>query len=299
MTLLWILGGLALLITALDFVVGKMFQNKKRPARATPQKYNIPFEEVHIPAKKDAQLFGWWIPASPDAPTLILVHGWGRNTARMLPYIQDLHPLGYNLLAFDARNHGDSSPEKHPTVWTFTQDVLAAIHFVAENHPAAAKKLGLVGLSVGGGAAINASALDERTQSVITVGAFSHPVEVMKLEFQNKHIPYFPFVWLLFKYLRIRFGLNFDIIAPVNHIRRTQADVYLIHGEKDETIPLEQGEALYKAGKPEKVRFWIVPGGGHSDCNTHTLFWDKVEAFLQETIPVKRTGLRPPPQVRL
>ncbi len=287
MILLWILGGLVILVLALDFMVGKVFQNKKSPARVTPRKYNIPFEEVHIPVEKGAQLFGWWIPASADAPTLILVHGWGRNMARMLPYIQELHPLGYNLLAFDARNHGSSSPEKHPTVWTFTQDVLAAIGFVAEKYPTAAKKLGLFGLSVGGGAAINASALDERIQSVVTVGAFSHPVEVMKLEFEKKHIPYFPLVWLLFKYLRVRFGLNFDKIAPVNHIGHAQADIFLIHGDVDETIPLEQGETLFKAGKPEKTRFWIVPGKGHSDCNTHIQFLEKVKAFLQETIPVK------------
>jgi fermentation-respiration switch protein FrsA (DUF1100 family) len=109
----------------------------------------------------------------------------------------------------------------------------------------------------------------------------------MKLEFEKKHIPYFPLVWLLFKYLRVRFGLNFDKIAPVNHIGHAHADIFLIHGEVDETIPLEQGKTLFKAANPEKTCFWIVPGKGHSNCSTHIQFWEKIKAFLQETIPVK------------
>ncbi len=279
-----------ILFFLLDAIIARMYQNPKRSHQTTPEKYGIPFEEVDFPVGKNGHLYGWWIPTSQTAPTLVLVHGWGRNLSRMLPYIRNFHPLGYNLLAIDARNHGSSTPIKTPTVWTFTQDICAAVNFIVESHLVSSQEIGMVGLSIGGGAVINAAALVTHIRSVITVGAFSHPVEVMKLSFQEQHIPYLPFGWLLFKYMRVRFGLDFNKIAPVNNIRNTHANILLVHGEQDSTVPLTQGKALMEAGNPETTHLWIVPGKGHSDCHTHSHFWKKIGLFLQETIPINKSG---------
>lgn len=275
-----------ILFFLLDAIIARMYQNTKRSHQTTPEKFGIPFEEVNFPVGKNGHLYGWWIPTSQSAPTLILVHGWGRNLSRMLPYIQKFHPLGYNLIAFDARSHGSSTPIKTPTVWTFTQDICAAVNFIVESRLVSSQEIGAVGLSIGGGAVINTASLDMRIRSVITVGAFSHPVEVMKLGFQEKHIPYLPFGWLLFKYMRVRFGLDFNKIAPVNNIHNTHANILLVHGEQDSTVPLTQGKALLEAGNPETTHLWVVPGKGHSDCHAHPHFWEKIKSFLQETIPI-------------
>lgn len=281
-----IIGAFILFVISLDYVINKMYQNKKRIHHITPEKLNILFEEVQISVGKESQLYGWWIPSSPHAPTLILVHGWGRNLARMIKYIDELHPAGYNLLAFDARNHGSSSRIDHPTVWTFAEDICAAGNFIIENKLTSSLKIGVIGLSIGGGAAINAAALDSHIQSVITVGALSHPIEAMKLEFQKKHIPYFPLVWGLFKYIELRFKINFNKIAPIKNIHDTEANIFLIHGEKDVIIPLEQGKLLLKAGNPETTCLWIIPEKGHSNCHDHPEFWKKLKKFLKDTIPV-------------
>jgi len=285
MIFFWILIALILLITALDQFIERMYRYEIKKHSITPETHGFAFDEIHIPGVKNSQLYGWWIPASPDAPTLILVHGWGRNLSRMMPYIRALHPLGYNLLTFDARNHGNSSSEKHPTVGTFSEDVLAVVDFIAQSDLASSPSIGVVGLSIGGGAALNAAGWDTRIQSVITVGALSHPKEVMKLEFQKRNIPNF-IPLLLFGYMRLRFGLNFDKIAPINNIPNANAQILLIHGDKDETIPLAQGQALAKAGNPARTRLWVVPGKGHSNCNTHPQFWDEVSRFLEETLPI-------------
>lgn len=290
MTIYLILFAAGILLFLLDVIIARMYQNTQRSHQSTPDKYSISFEEVHIPVGKNGRLYGWWIPATPTAPTLILVHGWGRNLSRMLPYIREFHPLGYNLLAFDARNHGSSTPIKTPTVWTFTQDTCAAVNFIAESRLVSSQKIGAIGLSIGGGAVINAAALDKRIRSVITVGAFSHPVEVMKLGFQEKHIPYIPFGWMLFKYMRYRFNLDFDKIAPVNNIHNAHADILLVHGEQDSTVPLAQGKALLKASNPETTHLWIAPAKGHSDCHTHPHFLEKIRSFLQETLLINKSA---------
>jgi pimeloyl-ACP methyl ester carboxylesterase len=86
--------------------------------------------------------------------------------------------------------------------------------------------------------------------------------------------------------MQLRFGIDFNKIAPVNNIPHADADILLIHGDEDDTIPLAQGQALAGAGNAEKTQLWIVPGKGHSDCDSHPQFWEKVEAFLQVTLPL-------------
>ena len=285
MLLLWSLVVAVFLIFLLDRLIARMYHYDVKPHQVTPERYGLPFKEIAIRARQHAELYGWWIPTSPDAPTLILIHGWGRNLARMMPYIRALHPLGYNLLAFDARNHGSSTAIKHPTVGTFSEDALAAIDFLADSGWVSNGEVGIVGLSIGGGAAINAAGWDDRVKSVITVGAISHPAEVIKLEFQKRKIPYLV-PWLLFQYMRLRFGIQFEKIAPLNNISRANAAFFLIHGDEDTTIPFVQAKALAEAGKDGNTHVWIIPGKGHSNCNTHPQFWEKVNAFLQESLPV-------------
>ena len=288
MTLLWITITIVIFALLLDRGIEKMYAYKIKPHRNTPEKFEIPFEEIQIPTKDGGSLYGWWIPSSPDAPTLILIHGWSRNVERMMVYIRDLHPRGYNLLTFDARNHGGSTLMTHPaTVGTFTEDILDAVDYLSASEKVASSEIGLIGLSIGGGASIAATGQDERIQAAVTVGALSHPIKVMSAQFEERHVPKF-IGSFLFSYMRLRYGIDFNKIAPINHIPNAKAEILLIHGENDETIPLDQAND-FLAANPEKTQLWVVPEKGHSDCHFHPEFWEKVSVFLDENLPVEQS----------
>ncbi len=270
----------AILFFGVDVLVRRMYAYESPSPSKTPADYGIPYEKVRIPAPRGGSLAGWWIPGEEGAPTLILVHGWSRNAQRMMPYIRALHPLGYNLLAFDARNHGDSSPYPRPTVYSFAEDALSAVHFVQGEKPQAARQLGIIGLSIGGGGAVNAAAMDGNIACVVAVGAVAHPIWTMLPEFRKRGIPE-GIARALFKFMEWRYGLNFERIAPVNNIASARAHFLLIHGEEDKTIPLEHGKRMYAAAPAGQAELWVVPGKGHSNCHTHPDFWPRVTAFLE------------------
>ncbi|MCF6278096.1 MAG: alpha/beta hydrolase [Anaerolineales bacterium] len=284
MTFFWIFITLVILVMLLDRGIDKMYGYESPSHHKTPQTFEIPFDEIGIPAKDGGQLYGWWIPVAPVAPTLILIHGWSRNVERMLPYIRKLHPLGYNLLVFDARNHGSSSPTPRPTVGTFTEDILAAVDYLVSGEKVTSPEIGLVGLSIGGGASIAAAGRDKRIQAAVTVGALSHPIKVMRAQFEERHVPQFVGSFL-FGFMRLRYGLDFNKIAPVNLMPNANAKILLIHGANDKTIALDQAQDLL-AANTGKAQLWIVPEKGHSDCHLHPDFWEKVGTFLNETLPV-------------
>lgn len=270
------------------FLASHSYKFKKEPNKYTPAKYEFDFQEIQIPTRNNKNLYGWWIPAenpnNENKPTIILLHGWSRNVDRAMSYIKKLHPAGYNLLAFDSRCHGKSDDDKFSSMVKFMEDIRAAIDYSEKLPNVDTNRIGVLGLSIGGAASVYAASLDSRIKSVVTIGAFSHPKMVMGDEFKKRKIPYFPFVWFIFKYMELRIGAKFNDIAPINNIAKSDASIFLIHGVDDTTVPIVQADELFQAGNPDKVKLWKVEGKGHSDCNHHPDFWNKVLDFYKTTL---------------
>jgi pimeloyl-ACP methyl ester carboxylesterase len=152
------------------------WRNPRVRHRRDPGSLGLAFEEVRFPTVRGKSLYGWWIP-SPSAAgrVLVLVHGWGRNVERMLPYVAMLQPAGFDLLAFDARHHGSSDDDGYAALPKFSEDIRAAVDLVAARLGSARVEVGVLGLSIGGSAAIHAAAVDPRISAVATVGAFADP----------------------------------------------------------------------------------------------------------------------------
>ena len=290
--MLWIL-----LITGLTIVglmgllfigMTRMYRNIQTPHKNTPQKYGITFEEVHIPTKNNKQLYGWWIPCQTmpveNAPTVILVHGWNRNVERVMVYIRNLNKAGYNILAFDSRNHGSSDNDKYSSMVKFAEDIRSVVDFLQKRGKTDISRIGVIGLSIGGSAAIYEASIDDRVNAVMTVGSFAHPRDLMLHEFRKHHIPYFPLAWFFFFYLQWKIGLTMNEIAPENTIANSQANFLLIHGEDDDVCPSNHGKRLLDAGNRDKISLWTISDKGHSDCHHHPDFWSRVDSFLRSAL---------------
>lgn len=280
MEAIWILLFLLLLFIVLFRLMLNGFRNPQRKHEKTPADIDVSFEEIWFKTQNNRSLYGWWILKDKTFPTIILVHGWGRNVGRMLPYIEHFNDQPFNLLTFDARHHGISDKDKLSTMKKFAEDITSAIDFVEVRFKEKNPKIGIVGLSIGGGAAIYASAHDNRIQSIVTVGAFANPLDVMKMQLSKRHVPYYPVGWILLKYLELLVGFRFNEIAPENHIQQSNAQIMLIHGTSDLTIPFSHAERLYANSKKNQIVLWKIKGKGHSDCHEENGYWDKILQFL-------------------
>ena len=276
----------AVLLAAGMAAVSRNYRTPRVQHRRDPGASGIAFSEIRFPTEGGKELYGWWIPAErrENPPTLVLVHGWGRNLERVLPFVRKLHPAGYNLIAFDARSHGSSDADGTANMLKFSADIRAALD-EAIRRGADPGTLGVLGLSVGGAAAIHAAAHDERIRAVVTVGAFAHPGDLMRTELLGKGIPSF-LVPMILRYVEHSIGERLDDIAPERQVRNIEAPVLLVHGEYDVVVPVDHGRRLAAGGA--NVELIILPGRGHSDCNRDSLFWPRVmgllgEAFTQST----------------
>jgi pimeloyl-ACP methyl ester carboxylesterase len=262
-------------------VVG--WRTPRVPHRRDPGSLGLAFETIRFPTAGGKTLHGWWIPSGrAGAPVLVLVHGWGRNAERMLPYVTMLHPAGYDLLLFDARHHGSSEEDGFASMPKFSQDIRAAVDYLRTSGLNTAGSVGVLGLSVGGSAAIHAAARDPRIAAVATVGAFADP--------SDPRATLGRFWWILapglplaFRYVERKIGFRLRDVAPEKMIGRARARFLLIHGDRDEVIPLAHGRRL-AAAAGERAELWVVPGRGHSDPHLEEAMAGRLAAFFGKNL---------------
>lgn len=271
----------AIIISSLvvGIIILRSFSKPPQKHFSTPKDEGIKFEEVNIPTKNNKKLFGWWLKAKKEAPTIILMHGWGRNVGRLLPYIKNLQGKGFNLLAFDTRHHGNSDPDEFSSMVKFAQDISASIDFIETNPITKKDNVFLIGFSIGGAASIFAAASDPRIKKIITIGAPSNPANVMSMHIRKKHIP-LPIIWLAFKVMEIRIGKSFTQLSACNNISKTKAQVLLIHGTVDKVVPFSQANLILDAANKGQAQLWAIKGKGHSNCHYEEGFWDRLIEFL-------------------
>ncbi len=262
------------------------WRNPQVPHRRDPGALGIAFESTRFETAGGRTLYGWWIPSGqPHAPVVVLVHGWGRNVERMLPWIAMLHPAGFDLLVFDARNHGSSDPDGYASLPKFSRDVRAAVDHLATLAPGRSHRVGVLGLSIGGSGAIHAAAHDPRIVAVVSVGAFAHPGDPRATvgRFWWLLAPALP---LAFRVVEVRIGARLAAVAPENVIGTARARFLLIHGGDDTVVPVAHGRRL-AAAAGDAATLWVIPGRGHSDPHLEPGVADRVVGFLRSALAAR------------
>lgn len=224
----------------------------------------MPFRTIRIPTKNGKRLCAWLIPAGRQSPSLVLMHGWGGNSAAMLPLVGPLHAAGYTLLLVDARCHGRSDSDTFASLPRFAEDIEAALAWLAGQEAADPQRLGVLGHSVGAGAALLAASRTPAIKVVVSLAAFAHPATMMRRWLRWKRIPYWPLGRYILAYVQKVIGYRFDQIAPRRTIALVDCPVLLIHGSEDRVVPLDDAKDIYDARQSDRVELLVVQGS-HDD----------------------------------
>ena len=213
-TALWLLGLL------LSGAVAMLILNRLiRVSLAAPREresgvpVGLPWREVKIPTARGKTLFGWFIPAGARAPALAVLHGWGGNAEMMLPLAKPLHKAGYALLFFDARSHGRSDGDSFASLPRFAEDLENALDWLHVQPEVNERLVGVIGHSVGAGAALLSASRRQDVVAAVSVAAFAHPAGIMRRWLQFKRIPFWPLGAYILYYVQRVIGHRFDDIA--------------------------------------------------------------------------------------
>ncbi|MBK8524314.1 MAG: alpha/beta fold hydrolase [Betaproteobacteria bacterium] len=249
-------------VAALNWGIRRSLAAPRLQGEEEPE--GIPFRTVRIPTRNGKNLFAWMIPAGKRSPSLVLMHGWGGNSAAMLPLVGPLHAGGYTLLLVDARCHGRSDGDSFASLPRFAEDIEAALFWLSSQEEADPLRLGVIGHSVGAGAALLAASRYPGIKAVVSLAAFAHPATMMRRWMQWKRIPYWPLGRYILAYVQKVIGYRFDRIAPCRTIAAVDCPVLLVHGSEDRVVPLDDAKAIYGARRSDRVELLVVQGS-HDD----------------------------------
>lgn len=270
-------------------------------------------EPCRFRTRDDVELRGAYLrtTASPRLGVVVFCHELTSDRNSAGPYVEELRRRGFDILAFDFRNHGTSgeTPGYEPLPWLTRYeltDVQAAIDYACTRPDADPRGVGLIGVSRGGTAALAAAAGDERVVAVATDGAFAF--HTIQLHYIRRYMQIYTswahwFARLpdaLLKPICVwsqwvighRRGCRFVPVEAL--VRRIRQPVLMIHGEDDPYIPLDTAVRL-QAQLGGRSRLWVVPRARHnSSIRTAPAAYQRQLArfFLKHLAAGRRTPSR-------
>lgn len=213
-------------------------------------------EEIELQSPRLAaqeSLHAWWWPAAgSNAPTLLYLHGSRWNLTGQLFRIEQLHAMGFSILAIDYRGFGQSRGEL-PSERTVYQDAQIAWEHFARLQPDASKRY-VYGHSLGGAVAIDlAHELADRggpqLGGLIVESSFTNLADVASAVNTTR----FPVHLLL--------SQKFDSLSKIGEIG---VPVLIAHGSDDRFIPSRFSEELFAAASEPK-QLLLIDGANHNN----------------------------------
>ena len=236
----------------------------------TPDDVGLAYEDVFFPTEAGSRLHGWYVPGFTES-TWLLFHGNGGNIGHRVTELALLHQrLGINLLIFDYQGYGKS--EGTPSERATYQDARAALSYVIERAQQqspelanlGADKIVYFGHSLGSAIAVELAAAHPPL-GLVLASAFASVSDMSRLVF-----PLLPTGWL------VRNKYN-----SLAHISKVRCPLLVLHGERDDMVPISQAKKLFDAANPPK-RFQVLPETGHNDIfeTGGEAYWSAMEDFL-------------------
>ncbi len=250
----------------------------------TPDVYGIEYDDVTFRTKDGLNLHGWFVPGKPPSPdadlpagqlpadkagtdrhTLLWFHGNAGNINRRLDNIKMIYDrVPVNVFIIDYRQFGRSEG-KISEKGTYI-DARAALAYLHSRNDINNEKIIFFGRSLGSAVAVEL-AVKEKCRALILETPFTSIKEMGK-----KLYPFLPIHFLL--------RTKYDSLVKIGNIK---VPILIMHGDKDELVPIEHGMELYEAANEPK-EFYTIPGAGHND--THIVggdeYYDVIRNFVNK-----------------
>ena len=251
------LGGLYMT----GFIERRLIYHPEKALDSDPSTLGLAYEDAVFTASDGVRLHGWYVPGSTDV-TFLWFHGNAGNISHRLHNLKEMHDeLAVNIFIFDYRGYGQSrgTPSEQGTYL----DTKAALDYLRARDDVSIDKIVYYGRSLGGAMAVEL-ATQEPPYGLVLESSFP---SVTYMAQKANPLP----LWRLLR-------TKYDSAAKVPHL---QAPLLQMHGDSDDTVPLEAGRTLFEAANTPK-EFYVIPGADHNDTYLvgGTAYWEKLREFI-------------------
>lgn len=239
--------------------IGMAIVATNRPVKSVPAvsaaDLGRPAQAVTVRTADGLTLHGWYVRSENGAAVLAFPREWTSPQARLLVR------HGYGVLLLDMRGYGDSEGDPNAFGWGSTADTKAGLAFLERQPDVEERRIGGIGLSVGGEQLIETAATDSRLKAIVSEGAGERSVRESLIR-GARGWPAVPSMAVQTAALTVFSGHR-----PPQSLRDLTARiapraVFLIYAENggggEELTP----QYYAAAGQPKQQ--WLVSGAGHT-----------------------------------
>ena len=215
-------------------------------------------QNVSIEASDGETIRGWYYYDAGRSKTVIYTYGNGEtvfDSQYRLTWLVD--HLDVNVLAIDYRGYGFS--DGSPSIDDLRQDILTVYDYLVRDLGGADQSVYAFGRSIGTAAALRLAS-ERDLDGLVLEAPFTTITDVIRSWNQRLAVPV---RWLV----RLRPAAHLVEIRPqpVEAIAGFEHEVLIIHGTRDEVIPIELGRSMYEATTSAEKTWCPVEGAGHND----------------------------------
>lgn len=243
-------------------------------------------EDFTIESHQGYTLAGsWFLTNRRPERIIVLVHGLGADRWDMLEMSGIYTALGFSVITYDSRNHGESGGRKTTFGFYEHRDLEQIIDFARARFPGA--RMGVHGKSMGGAAALLYAESAQGIDFFVIDAAFSDLKELFRIRLREDYrLPNLGFIELTGAFARIGAGFEFRQVSPITSVAKVHTPVLFIHGADDRFVPTFMSEKLFRA-KPGEKALHLIPGAEHADTfDTDPEGCTRaVHNFLREKVP--------------
>lgn len=232
------------------------------PAIQVPHDPPLPLHNMIVSVSNNLQLQCWYHYQQNSQPWLIYFHGNGENlqTLWLSGIFKEFEKLGVNYLAMEYPGYGNC--RGNPNEKSLLQGARAVLEKVQTDFHA--RSIILFGWSLGAAVAVQ-TAVNKSTslKGLILASPWWSLAAIAREHYPN---------WLVHTFLTEKY--ESFAVAPL-----VDVPVLIIHGSKDEIIPVHHGRQLSKKFS-HLFQIIEIPQAHHGDLLSFSQVWETIQTFI-------------------
>ncbi|MCB8987367.1 MAG: alpha/beta fold hydrolase [Ardenticatenaceae bacterium] len=246
-------------------------------------------EEVSIPAGEVTLAGAFYDNELDGRCAVLLLHGYTGTRYGALQYAPLFWDRGCDLLAYDARGHGASTPAYHTFGYYEKEDAAAAYAWLLERSGLQPFQVGVTGVSYGAATALQAAPLLPGAAFIIADSAYQDMRSIIAYQAVQQ---FGPWIKIFLPGATILAELRADFVmadvSPQTAVTQTTIPILLIHAKEDGFTPAAHSETIYARSHQATTELQITDWGaqhGMSIFADPDAFAALVDSFLAQYAP--------------
>jgi pimeloyl-ACP methyl ester carboxylesterase len=255
-----------------------------------PADFGLPEPEEIALGAGEVTLAGWYFDQEPDADCgLLFLHGFRGTRFHVFNWGRLFYERGCDVLAYDHRGHGDSTPAFHTYGFHEKQDALAALKWFEQRSGLDESEIGVFGVSYGAATALQMAPMAPGVAFVGADSAYSELEEILGFQARQQFPTLAPLLLPgALAVAELRADFDVQAVAPERTVAEARMPVLLVHSLTDAYTFSTHSEDIFANSDQSRTVLHLTDWGaphGRSISTDFAAYERLVDDFLAQFAP--------------